>query len=237
MSNSGEKSANERSGPLAAAIREVKNAAADRADVVIEMREAERMRLELLAAELGPVIADVPKDLDVFDFAISSGLQPRFWIDAISHVSMGRDKRTFRFVRDTRLGRVVVAESSDMKAVSSHVTNYIAERMVERQRLLEGDVAEVKREATTAKTHLTPDAETETVNLPAVLATTPPESVATADVVDAEKTDVPAQHGWGPFLSGLGMVLLGALAAGAVTASYYWDQIDWSRLGLERFGL
>jgi hypothetical protein len=108
----------ERNGQLAAAIREVKNAAADRDDVVIEMREAERMRLELLAAELAPMIAEVPQDVDLFDFAISSGLQPRFWIDAVSFVGMGRDKRTFRFVRDTRLGRVVLAESSDVRETS-----------------------------------------------------------------------------------------------------------------------
>ena len=45
---------------LADAIREVKNAAADREDVVVELREAQKMRLELLAAELAPIFADVP---------------------------------------------------------------------------------------------------------------------------------------------------------------------------------
>ena len=74
---------------LADAIRDVKNAAADRDDVVVELREASRMRLDLLAAELAPVFADVPADIDLFDFTISSGLQPRLWIDAVSHVAMG----------------------------------------------------------------------------------------------------------------------------------------------------
>ena len=95
---------------LADAIRDVRNATADREDVVVDMREAQRMRLELLAAELAPVFADVPADNEWFDFAISSGLQPRLWIDAVSHVSMGRDRRTYRFLRDTRLGRIVLAE-------------------------------------------------------------------------------------------------------------------------------
>ncbi len=84
---------------LSDAIRDVRNAAADRDDVVVDMREAQRMRLELLAAELAPVIAEVPSDIDWFDFVISSGLQPRFWIDPVSHVSMGRDRRTYRFLR------------------------------------------------------------------------------------------------------------------------------------------
>lgn len=125
---------------LSDAIREVKNAAADREDVVVEMREAQRMRLELLAAELQPVFEEVPNDVENFDFALSSGLQPRLWIDAVSHVAMGRDRRTYRFLKDTRLGRVVLAESTDMKPVADQVTRYIAERMIERQRLMEGGV-------------------------------------------------------------------------------------------------
>ncbi|MCC6204388.1 MAG: hypothetical protein IT533_05310 [Hyphomicrobiales bacterium] len=123
---------------LSDAIRDVKNAAADRADVVVDLRDAERMRLELIAGELKPVFEDVPVDSDLFDFAISSGLQPRLWIDAVSYVAMGRDKRTYRFVRDTRAGRVVLAESADMTPVAEQVTRYVAERLVERQRLLDG---------------------------------------------------------------------------------------------------
>ena len=120
----------------------MKNAAADREDVVVELREAQKMRLELLAAELVPVFADVPADAG-FDFAISSGTQPRLWIDAVSHVTMGRDRRTYRFLRDTRLGRVVLAESLEIKPVADQVTRYIAERIVERQRMIDGDVESV----------------------------------------------------------------------------------------------
>lgn len=133
------------------AIREVKNAAADRDDVVVEIREASRVRLELLAQELQPVFDAVPADNDWFDFAISSGLQPRLWIDAISHVTLGRDRRTYRFLADTRLGRTVLAESPEIKPVADQVTRYIAERMVERQRLVEGTVEPVARLAARAK--------------------------------------------------------------------------------------
>ena len=125
---------------LSDAVRDVKNAFADRDDVVVDMREAHRMRLDLLAAELTPVFADVPADMDNFDFVVSSGLQPRLWIDAVSHVAMGRDRRTYRFLRDTRIGRVVLAESTDMKPVADQVTRYVAERIVERQRMMEGGV-------------------------------------------------------------------------------------------------
>ncbi len=119
-------------------IREVKNAAADRDDVVVELREASRTRLELMAAELAPLFAEVPADIDLFDFTISSGLQPRLWIDAVSHVAMARDRRTYRFVKDTRAGRVVLAEAPAIKPVADQVARYVAERLIERERLMEG---------------------------------------------------------------------------------------------------
>lgn len=127
---------------LSEAIRDVKNAAADRGEVVVELREAQRTRLELLAAELADVFQDVPADADIFDFAISSGLQPRLWIDSISHVTMGRDRRTYRFLKDTRLGRVVLAESTEIKPVADQVARYVAGRMIERERIMEGPVEE-----------------------------------------------------------------------------------------------
>ncbi len=125
--------------PLASAIRDVKNAFADRDDVVVDIREAQLTRLEMLADELKPVFADIPRDDERFDLAISAGSQPRLWIDAVAHVTMGRDRRTYRFLHDTLLGRTVLAESADMKQVAGQVTRYIASRMVERQRLLDGD--------------------------------------------------------------------------------------------------
>lgn len=145
--NGGEPSA---SRSLLNVIREVRSAEADRADVVVELREAERMRLELIVQELQPILAEVDPQDPRFDFVISSGLQPRFWIDSVSHIAMGRDRRTYRFVRDTRIGRVVLAESSDMKPVADQVTRYIAERVVERQRMLDGDVETMRPEPSTA---------------------------------------------------------------------------------------
>jgi len=124
---------------LADAVRGAQIAAADRGDVVVDMKEADLARIEILAHDLKPVFDDVPADDLQWDFAISKGQQPRLWIDPTSHVMMGRDRRTYRFVRDTRLGRIVLAESPDVQPISDAVTNYIAERIVERQRLMEGE--------------------------------------------------------------------------------------------------
>ncbi|MDF1609723.1 hypothetical protein PZ897_16165 [Hoeflea sp. YIM 152468] len=128
-------------------VREVKIATADRTDVVVDMRDADRARLELLAEELQPVIAEIEPSDDRFDFGVSTGLQPRLWIDAVSHVHMGHDRRVFRFVRDTRLGRKVLSDTSDMAATADAVSRYIAERVIERERILAGDFEQMRFEA------------------------------------------------------------------------------------------
>lgn len=128
-------------GSLSDVVRVVRDAAADRSDAAAELREMRRARLELLAEELKPVFAEVPEDDPQFDFVLSSGLQPRLWIDATAHVALGRDGRTYRFLRDSRLGRSVIAESAKMSEISKAVTEHIAERMVERQRMLDGPMS------------------------------------------------------------------------------------------------
>ena len=127
------------------AIREVKIAAADRGDVVVELREAARARLELLADALEETIASIPADDDQFDFAISSGQNPRLFIDATTHVGLTRDRMTYRMARDTRQGRVIMGESRDIKTIADLVTRHVAERVVERQRMMDGDVVSVPR--------------------------------------------------------------------------------------------
>ena len=119
---------------LADAVRAAKIAAAHRTDVVVDIREADRARLEIFAEELQPIIDAVPAEDDLFDFALSGGPQPRFWIDGTAHVTMARDRRTYRFVRETRLGRVTLAESTESRAVVDRVTQYVAERIVERDK-------------------------------------------------------------------------------------------------------
>lgn len=204
---------------LAEAVRSVKNAEADRDDVVIEMRDAERMRLEILANELGPIIQEVPADLDLFDFALSSGLKPRFWIDGVSHVSMGRDKRTYRFLKDTRNGRVILAKSTDPKPVVDQVTRYIAERMVERERMLEGGTPLAYRASVSPKPISQYEEPKPSLEARTPATTTMAESVKAAPVVE------PAQSGWKSFIWGLAIFVLGGLFGLATLANYLWDRI------------
>ncbi len=124
---------------LTDAIRRVRIAEADRSDVVVELREAERARLDMLADELRSVFADVPEGDDQFVFAVVPGNQPRLWIDVTSFVALGRDRRTYRFLKDTRLGRTIIVETAELDDMADTVTNYVAERIIERERAIEGD--------------------------------------------------------------------------------------------------
>jgi hypothetical protein len=94
-----------RAADLKRIVREVRIAHAERNDVVVELREAEQARLELLSEALDGVFDELPADHDQLLLGIVPGQPPRFWVDATSFVLMGRDKRQYQFVKDTRLGR------------------------------------------------------------------------------------------------------------------------------------
>ena len=118
------------------ALRQARIEAADRTGVVVDLRDAEVARLEILNEALDPLFAEIPDRIDIFDRGISQGDTPRLWIDVVAHIVMGRDKRMYRFVQDTRFGRIVLAESHEIGVIVQAVTDYVARRMVERERAL-----------------------------------------------------------------------------------------------------
>lgn len=122
---------------LKQAIRQAKSAQADRLDSISDLQETDIARLELLAQELQPVFDDVPAEDEQWDFCLSRGMQPRLWLDASAFVMIARDRRNYRFVRDTRLGRIVLAESTEIIMIATAVTRYIALRILERERLMD----------------------------------------------------------------------------------------------------
>jgi len=127
--------------PLLDAVRAARIDAAERSGVVVDLRDAEMARLELLNDALDPLFKEVPSSIDFFDRGISRGDTPRLWVDAIAHIVMGRDKRIYRFVQDSRFGRTVLAESYEVPAIVDAVTNYVARRLVERERALADDAS------------------------------------------------------------------------------------------------
>src|SRR5499433_363278 len=118
------------------ALRNARVDQAERSGVVVDLHDAEVARLELLNEALDPLFEEVPKEVDLFDRGISRGETPRLWIDAVAHVDMGRDKRVYRFLQDTRYGRKVLAETAHIEEMVDAVTKYVAQRMIERERAL-----------------------------------------------------------------------------------------------------
>lgn len=122
--------------PLREALHQARVEAAERTSVVVDLRDAELARLELLNEALDPLFAELPAEVDLFDRGISRGETPRLWIDAVAHIAMGRDKRSYRFLHDSRMGRHVIAELHDIADIVQAVTTYVARRLIERQRAL-----------------------------------------------------------------------------------------------------
>ena len=118
------------------ALRKARVESAERSGIVVDLHDAEVARLELLNEAIEPLFREIPAEVDLFDLGISRGETPKLWIDAIAHVAMGRDKRVYRFVQDTRYGRKVLAESVHISEIVQAATKYLAQRLVERERAL-----------------------------------------------------------------------------------------------------
>jgi len=118
------------------ALRKARVDQAERNAVVVDLHDAEVARLELLDEALDSLFEEIPREVDLFDRGISRGETPRLWIDSIAHVAMGRDKRMYRFLQDTRYGRKVLAESVNVAEMADAITKYVAQRMIERERAL-----------------------------------------------------------------------------------------------------
>jgi hypothetical protein len=121
------------------ALRQARLESAERTGVIVDLRDAEVARLEILNEALEPLFREIPDNIEMFDRGVTRGDPPRLWIDVIAHVDMGRDKRTYRFVQDSRYGRKVMAESSEVREVVEGITKYVARRIIERERALAAD--------------------------------------------------------------------------------------------------
>ncbi|MEN3792032.1 hypothetical protein [Fulvimarina sp. MAC3] len=191
---------------LADAVRAAKIAAAQRSDVVVDIREADRARLEILSEELKPIADELGGD-DLFDFVLTGGVTSRYWVDGTAHVTMARDRRTYRFVRETRLGRVTLAESTEPRKIADHVTTYVAERIVERDRAFAVD-----------------DGIGEKASDPARFKTQPERGVQPMASDKTNPSDEGAERDGGRFIVGLVWFLLGTVVGAGVplVLSYFY---------------
>ncbi|MBV8474047.1 MAG: hypothetical protein JO107_01265 [Hyphomicrobiales bacterium] len=209
---------------LRSAIRRARVESAEQSEAVAELREAEIARLELLLEAVRPVLDQAPEGIELFDPGISHGERPRLFLDMISFVELGHDRRTYRFFQDTRHGRVLIAESPLIERTVVAMTNYIARRLVEREQALASDWRS-RETPTSSLKDLTPGART----------------AAKPGGAPQAKAAVPTKHGWlavagdvfGFLLVTLGTAtFIGLVAIGAFAAWDKWGRAVWAA----RFG-
>lgn len=118
-------------------VRRARIEKAEKTGISTDLRAAERSHLERLNDQLRPILEQLPRDADVFNHGVVPGERPRLYVDMISFVEMGRDRRTYRFLMDSKAGRQLLGESEDISVMAGAVTQYLAKRLVEREGELE----------------------------------------------------------------------------------------------------
>ena len=124
---------------LKLAMRRARMDDAERAGARAELRAARLGRLELLQDALQPLVAQIPAGVDLFDIALVPSSDPRLFIDMIGFVEMARDARGYILQQDTRHGRIRIAESESLDTMVDAVTDYVARRLLERDKALASD--------------------------------------------------------------------------------------------------
>jgi hypothetical protein len=198
---------------LAASVRLARVENAERAEAIASLREIEAGRLALLESALKAVVRQAPPDVDLFDLTLSQGERPRLFLDMVAFIEMARDRRTYRFFQDTLHGRVLIAESPQTDRVVAAVTNYVARRLVEREKALAaGYVTEKPVDRPASSTH-EPAAEAER---PPPL---PPQALLSSDNPAPTRVLAPPparqRRGWGQRLGDALTVIL--MTLGSIT--------------------
>lgn len=124
---------------LKAAVRRARMEDAERSSMAVDLRQAEIARLESLNEALAPVFAQLPREAEMFDHGIVPLEKPRLFVDMIAFVEMARDRHTYRFLQENRVGRSLIAESDKIAELAEAVTLYLGRRVVEREKALARD--------------------------------------------------------------------------------------------------
>ncbi len=121
---------------LAEAINRARQTQASRENRAEDARILAVGRLETLRARLAPIYAAIPRDVELFDLGMVGHDPPRLFVDIIAFIEIAQDRRSFRLMQETRAGRILIGETADEREMAALVTDYIAARLVERERAL-----------------------------------------------------------------------------------------------------
>jgi hypothetical protein len=103
-------------------------------EAVLDIRDAQTLRLQVLKDELAPVIKSNAEAASFVDLALVPGDPPRLWIDLITAIVMAPDPRTYRLVQEAAGDRQTLLETGDRGEMVEKVKQHVAHRMVARER-------------------------------------------------------------------------------------------------------
>jgi hypothetical protein len=119
---------------LNGALRQARLAEAAHFEAVLDIRDAQTLRLQVLKDELAPAILGNSEAASFVDLALVPGDPPRLWIDLITSIVMAPDPRTYRLVQDGPGGRQTLLETADRAEMIERVKQHIAHRVIARER-------------------------------------------------------------------------------------------------------
>jgi hypothetical protein len=125
---------------LAEALRKARVSEAAHFEAVLDIRDAQTLRLQVLKDDLEPAAAS-SEARRYFDLVLLASDPPRLWIDLVGYVVMEPNPRTYRLVQDTAANREILHETTDRAAMAAKVREYMAHRLVARDRQLVSSVA------------------------------------------------------------------------------------------------
>src|SRR5690348_7945213 len=98
---------------LSAALRQARLAEAAHFEAVLDIRDAQTLRLQVLKDDLAPAITGNAEAASFIDLALVPGDPPRLWIDLITAIVMAPDPRTYRLIQDGPAGSHTLLETGD----------------------------------------------------------------------------------------------------------------------------
>ena len=217
---------------LKLAMRRARSDDAERSGARAELRAARLGRLELLQDALQPLVAQIPADVDIFDIALVPSSDPRLFIDMIGFVETSRDARGYVLQQDTRHGRIRIAESESLDTMIDAVTDYVARRLLERDKALASD-ARSRTGAKWTEGAGRRDVERELPRNTATVAATPARSPADAEVpISAASSPAPSMRAaplrWAGIVFAFLIDLLGAITFFMIIGAIGW--YVWNRM-------
>ena len=131
-----ERSAVSRAALIEEALRRARAAQSEYLDARANVADLRFLRLQGLADEMAEITKG-QKGLDVFmTLKAVPGDPPRLIVDAMSHVVMEPDPRTYMLIYDGPEDRKILCETESRRVIEEKLTEYVAHQIVAQERTL-----------------------------------------------------------------------------------------------------